>query len=131
MKKLKTLILFLCVWCALPAQPPAGTIFEQGTLDAALAKAAGNRRGPRLVFLDCYTTWCGPCKNMTEKIFPQEKGEGTELAGKLCEMANIFHPYSLSSFPAILPYYYRSTAASSKKMAEDYSKRAGIYKSGN
>lgn len=51
-----------------------------------------------MVFVDCYTTWCGPCKMMTEEIFPKkeagdffnthfvnvkfdmEKGEGKELA---------------------------------------------------
>ena len=51
-----------------------------------------------LVFVDCYTTWCGPCKMMTEEVFPQkeagdffnahfvnvkfdmEKGEGKELS---------------------------------------------------
>lgn len=23
--------------------------------------------------MDCYTSWCGPCKYMSETIFPQEK----------------------------------------------------------
>ena len=23
--------------------------------------------------MDCYTTWCGPCKRMTEFVFPSEK----------------------------------------------------------
>lgn len=27
----------------------------------------------RLLFLDAYTTWCGPCKLMAKNIFPQEK----------------------------------------------------------
>ena len=53
-----------------------------------------------MVFMDCYTSWCGPCKNMTNNVFPQkaagdyfnprfvcvkydmEKGEGKELANK-------------------------------------------------
>lgn len=73
MKKLTTLFLSLCISIALFAQEGTGTIFEHGTLAEAIAKAAKNKKGPNLVFLDCYTTWCGPCKNMTEKVFPQEK----------------------------------------------------------
>ena len=51
--------------------------------------------------MDCYTSWCGPCKYMTGTIFPQEKageffnpkfvcvkfdmekGEGPELGKKI------------------------------------------------
>ncbi|MGL5682684.1 MAG: TlpA family protein disulfide reductase [Marinifilaceae bacterium] len=25
------------------------------------------------IFLDCYTTWCGPCKMLKEKVFPQKE----------------------------------------------------------
>lgn len=72
-----------------------GVNFEHITFDEALAKAKAENK---LVFMDCYTSWCGPCKYMTETIFPQEKageffnpkfvcvkfdmekGEGPELA---------------------------------------------------
>lgn len=27
----------------------------------------------KLIFLDCYTTWCGPCRMMSTQIFPQKK----------------------------------------------------------
>ena len=74
-----------------------GVNFEHITFDDALAKAKAENK---LVFMDCYTSWCGPCKYMTETIFPQEKageffnpkfvcvkfdlekGEGPELAKK-------------------------------------------------
>lgn len=47
-----------------------GVDFRNLTFDEALAKAKAEKK---LVFVDCYTTWCGPCKHMTTKIFPQEK----------------------------------------------------------
>ncbi len=70
-----------------------GTLFRQ-----AVQKALSQQK---LIFLDCYTSWCGPCKMMANKVFPQEtvgnfmnpkyvsikidmeKGEGPELAKKL------------------------------------------------
>ena len=27
----------------------------------------------RLIFVDCYTVWCGPCKGLSNDIFPQKK----------------------------------------------------------
>lgn len=54
----------------------------------------------KLIFLDCYTTWCGPCKAMAKDVFPlpevgefmnanfvnvkqdMEKGEGVDLNKK-------------------------------------------------
>lgn len=64
----------------------------------------------RLLFLDAYTTWCGPCKLMAKNIFPQEKvgefynanfinskidmekGEGIDLAKK----------YNVRAYPTYL-----------------------------
>ena len=49
-----------------------GIAFEpEGTLlyDAAMKAKKENK----LVFVDCYTQWCGPCKKMIRDVFPQEK----------------------------------------------------------
>ena len=72
-----------------------GTKFEEMTLAEALQKAKAENKH---VFIDCYTSWCGPCKEMSDYIFPQaevgaffnehfvcvkfdmEKGEGLEIA---------------------------------------------------
>lgn len=69
-----------------------GTLFRQAVQKAMSAK--------KLIFVDCYTSWCGPCKMMARDVFTQEKvgnvmnakyvnfkidmekGEGPELAKK-------------------------------------------------
>lgn len=47
-----------------------GVNFESLTFDEALAKAKTENK---LVFVDCYTSWCGPCRFMMDSVFPQEK----------------------------------------------------------
>ncbi len=84
-----------------------GIEFEHGTYAEALAKAKAENK---MIFMDCYTTWCGPCKKLTKEIFTQpevgeffnknfvnvkidmEKGEGIELQKK----------HNVSSFPTLL-----------------------------
>ncbi len=84
-----------------------GIEFEYGTFDEALAKAKAENK---MVFMDCYTAWCGPCKRLASQVFPQkevgdyfnanfvnikmdmEKGEGIELREK----------YGVKAFPTLL-----------------------------
>ena len=40
--------------------------FETGSLQSALDKAKASNK---LVFVDCYTEWCVPCKHMAKNIF--------------------------------------------------------------
>ena len=40
--------------------------FEQGDFDKVLEKARAMNRN---VFMDCYTSWCGPCKQMAREVF--------------------------------------------------------------
>ena len=87
---------FLSTITTLSAQ---GIAFEKEEMAWAdvLKKAKAEKK---IIFVDAYTTWCGPCKQMSKNIFPQkevgdvfnarfvnakidmEKGEGPEIAKK-------------------------------------------------
>lgn len=92
----------------------SGPSFSQGinfehdtTLAAVKAKA---RAANKLIFIDCYTTWCGPCQWVARNIFPNdsvgqffnehfvsvkmdmEKGDGKNIASA----------YNVKSYPSYL-----------------------------
>lgn len=72
-----------------------GIVFEHSSFEEIKAKA---KKENKLIFVDAYTVWCGPCKQMAKNIFTDkqvadfynktfvnakidmEKGEGIELA---------------------------------------------------
>lgn len=67
MKKVALTFIALVATLTMLAQ---GMVFEpEGTtLEQASAKAKAENK---LIFLDCFTTWCGPCKKMAKEVFPQ------------------------------------------------------------
>ncbi len=95
---------------ALLLPPPCiadGIEFTQGPWAEILRNA---KQQDRLIFIDIYTSWCGPCKKMAKEAFPDqkvgdffnahfvnysidaEKGEGIEIAKE----------YGVDSFPTCL-----------------------------
>lgn len=84
-----------------------GIRFADLTFAEALVKAKAENK---LIFMDCYTTWCGPCKRMANEVFTlpevgrvfnakfinlkvdMEKGEGVELAKR----------FKVSAYPTLL-----------------------------
>ena len=57
--------------CLAPAVVLAGGIhFVEGSFEEALARAEEEGKH---VFVDVYTTWCGPCKIMDAVVFPLEE----------------------------------------------------------
>jgi thioredoxin-related protein len=72
MKKLIAVVVIIgmCLF-AVGQTPEKGIRFEHSTTwQAVLAKA---KRENKYIFVDAYTTWCGPCKVMAKNIFPQEE----------------------------------------------------------
>ena len=67
--------LFLSVLCL---QAKCQIQFDEGSFTEVLTKA---KQEKKMVFMDCYTSWCGPCKMMTEEVFPQKEAR-MFLAGK-------------------------------------------------
>lgn len=81
--------------------------FETGNLASVFEKA---KKENKLIFVDAFTTWCGPCKHMAKHVFTndtvadyynanfvnlkldQEKGEGIEFAKK----------YDVNCFPNLM-----------------------------
>lgn len=97
-------LLFVIMSLGIITNAQDGVKFEDLTFEQALAKAKVENK---LVFMDCYTSWCGPCKRMLNTVFVQkeagdffnprfvnvkydmEKGEGIELAKR----------FNVKSFP--------------------------------
>jgi thioredoxin-related protein len=52
-----------------PAFSQEGVNFEHITFEEALAKA---KASGKMVFIDCYTSWCGPCKKLSAEVFHQK-----------------------------------------------------------
>lgn len=69
MKRIATMMLALMSLTTAMAQgiafEPEGTTLEQASVKAKAEK--------KLIFMDAYTTWCGPCKMMAREVFPQAK----------------------------------------------------------
>src|SRR5688572_20723999 len=92
---LRTLTAVLVLGLSTIVSAQEGIKFFEGTWDNALAEAKAQKKP---VFVDCYASWCVPCKMLEKETFPDkavgeyytgqfinyridmEKGEGPELA---------------------------------------------------
>ncbi|OJU54582.1 MAG: hypothetical protein BGN96_12940 [Bacteroidales bacterium 45-6] len=55
-------------WVRIPEVKNLGIEFaEVPTLEAALQQSA---KEGKMIFMDCYTQWCGPCRHLASDIFP-------------------------------------------------------------
>ena len=104
--------LLLTIWFFSSNLQAGGIEFFHGSWDEALAAAKKERR---LIFVDAYTVWCGPCKMMSRNTFTDEqvgeffnqnfinykfdmeKGEGPTFASR----------YQVNAYPTLLFIDYR------------------------
>ena len=85
-----------------------GIVFEQNKdLNTALSKAKAENK---LVFIDAYAEWCGPCKVMARDIFPlKEVGDffnvhfvNLKLDMEAKENLEIAKKYEVKAYPSYL-----------------------------
>ncbi len=84
-----------------------GIKFEKGSWADALALA---KKTNKPVFVDIYTTWCGPCKKMSQDVFPLEEVGKVYNANFICcqidaeqgEGIKIAKKYNVTAYPTYL-----------------------------
>jgi len=93
---------FLLVWWMVE-----GEAFVQASLPAALSKAEAAQK---LVLVDVYTTWCGPCKMLDrttwvdEKVvkFLSEKVVAIKIDAEKGDGPAIARKYAVQGYPTLL-----------------------------
>lgn len=64
--------LLACQLTALSAQETSkGIVFHDNEPWSEMLQLA--KEQSKLIFMDCYTSWCGPCKALAKNVFTQEK----------------------------------------------------------
>lgn len=115
MIKVRSLIMLVVALIATSSFKPSdkkepevpGIKFFHGSLKEAKAKA---KKENKLIFIDCYTTWCGPCKSMAKKTFVnKEVGEYynknficLKMDMEMGEGITIQTNYSIEAYPTYL-----------------------------
>ena len=107
MKKILLAVVLLILFGSYVSYAQQGVKWETGTFEQSLKKA---QKANKMIFMDCYTSWCAPCKWMSENVFPtkeageyfnknficvrfdMEKGEGPDLKTR----------YGVKAFPTFL-----------------------------
>ncbi len=103
----QVLLLFVALLSFTIINAQSTIAFEKGDLASVFAKA---KTQDKLIFIDAYTTWCGPCKWMAKNVFTDEsaaayynqqfinvkldmeKGEGIDFGEK----------YKVNAYPTLL-----------------------------
>ncbi len=94
---MKKIISGLSIFCSITISAQEAIQFQELPFKDIIAKA---KKEKKLVFIDAYASWCGPCKMMEKNVFTQkavsdyyntnfinarfdmEKGEGRDIASK-------------------------------------------------
>jgi thiol-disulfide isomerase/thioredoxin len=119
---IKTISLFLIciiIQVAMQAQDKGMQFVHNSNWTTIVAKAKAENK---YIFVDCFTTWCGPCKYMSINIFPLEEvgnfynakfinvkfqidttaGDDTEVKSRYSDAAFISSKYNIKAYPTYL-----------------------------
>ena len=111
MKKL--LLVFVGLLCSLVIS--AQTNFQELSLEKAREQARAENKP---IFLDCYTSWCGPCKMMAPAVEELANEQDDVIVGKLnVDFApELARTYKVFSIPTLILF----------KNGEAVEKRVGV-----
>lgn len=106
-KRIKPFVLLNAIFLALnPAFSSEGIRFFEGSWDDVVQEA---KRLDRIIFVDAYAVWCGPCKKMSAEVFTDPKvGEfynknfvNLKLDAEKGEGLKFQEKYPISAFPTL------------------------------
>ena len=119
MKFYNTLSLALLLMLSTEALAQGISFLDNRPMEEVLSQA---KKEGKMVFVDCYATWCVPCKMLSTKVFPQkeagdffnprfvslkldmEKGEGPEMGKKLKIMETAIRDGQQSLIATRMPF---------------------------
>jgi thiol-disulfide isomerase/thioredoxin len=98
--------LFLSLFFMAAEAGAQGIDFFKGTWPEALEKAKAENK---IIFVDAYASWCGPCKRMSNNVFPQPKaGEfynanfvNMKIDMEKAENVEFASKYPVASYPTL------------------------------
>lgn len=106
-KRIKPFVLLSAIFLAFnPAFSSEGIRFFEGSWDDVVQEA---KRLDRIIFVDAYAVWCGPCKKMAAEVFTDPKvGEyynknfvNLKLDAEKGEGLKFQEKYPISAFPTL------------------------------
>ena len=104
---MKSIFAILLVCSSLASLTAQGIEFFHGTWAEAQEKAKSEEK---LIFVDAFASWCGPCKRMAAAVFPEEKVGAYFNANFIClkidmekpENAEFAGKYPVSAYPTLM-----------------------------
>lgn len=101
-----------------------GIEFFHGTWEEALAEA---KKQDKIIFIDAYAVWCGPCKRMSNNVFPHERvGQfynknfvNLKLDMERGEGLKFRQKYPVAAFPTLFYIDYTGEVVMQVKGAQD------------
>ena len=104
---MKKFLFLLMAFLGMTQVNAQGINFFEGNWKAVLEKAQTENK---LIFIDCYTSWCVPCKKMSQTTFTDKKVAEFYNKNFVCvkldmekgEGTTVMNAYKINSFPTLL-----------------------------